>query len=268
MRRIAVPAAAILVMAASATCASAQAVQLDAAYSVYLTGIPVGRAAVIVNFTEAGFVASGSAKTSGLIRLISKGQGSASASGSFQSNRVTASNFSGRLITSRREQKIDLSVVNGFAKEISVEPPQLDPDKRRVPITKASRTNVTDPMSAMLALISQGEKFGPESCKRTLPIFDGRYRFDLVLSYVRSENAAATAGGYQGPTVVCRARYVPVAGHHPDGSSVRQMAENREIFVWLAPVSGTRVLAPIKASVSTPIGNFTVEATRFRATLR
>jgi hypothetical protein len=43
------------------------------------------------------------------------------------------------------------------------------------------------------------------------------------------------------------------------------MAENRNIFVWLAPGAGTHALAPIKASVSTAIGTFVAEATRFRA---
>jgi hypothetical protein len=60
---------------------------------------------------------------------------------------------------------------------------------------------------------------------------------------------------------------VPIAGHR-DKETVRQMAENRDMFVWLAPVSGTRVLAPIKATISSPVGNFTVEATRFQASSR
>ncbi|MBY0530830.1 MAG: DUF3108 domain-containing protein [Xanthobacteraceae bacterium] len=263
MRRIVVPATALL-LAASATYAAAQTTRLDAAYSVYLTGIPVGRASVNIELSEAGFVASGSAKTTGFIRLISKGNGSANVHGTFQANRVISSTFSGRLNTSRREQKIDLSVVNGFAKEYSIDPPQQDPDKKRVPITNETRTNVVDPMSAMLALVSKGDILSAESCNRTLPIFDGRYRFNIVLSFRRTETI--TTDGYQGPVLVCQARYVPVAGHHADGAAIRQMAENRDMFVWLAPVSGARILAPIKASISSPIGNFIVEATRFRAT--
>jgi hypothetical protein len=262
MRRIAALAA--LLLAASTGFAAAQTARLDAAYSVYLTGIPVGRAEVTVELTEAGFIASGSGKTSGLLRLISKGAGSMSVRGAFKNNRVTASLFSGRLNTSRREQKIELNVVNGFAKGYSIEPPQRDPDKKRVPITDETRTNVIDPMSAMLALVSKGDVLSPESCNRTLPIFDGRYRFNLVLSYLRIDKAAASTEGYQGPALVCQVRYLPIAGHHPDGAAIKQMTANRNMFVWLAPVAGTRALAPIKASVTTAIGTFVVEATRFR----
>ncbi len=266
MRRIA--ALAILLVAASTSVAFAQTTQLDAAYSVYLTGIPVGRAEVTVELTESGFVASGSGKTSGLIRLLSKGAGSMSVRGTFKGNRITASVFSGLLNTSRREQKIELSVVNGFAKGYSIDPPQRDPDNKRVPITNETRTNVVDPMSAMLALVSKGDVLSPESCNRTLPIFDGRYRFNLVLSYLKTDQAATKTDGYQGPTLVCQVRYVPIAGHHPEGAAIKQMAENRNMFVWLAPVAGTRALAPIKASVSTPIGTFVVEAKRFRTSTR
>ena len=253
---------ALLLLAASTSPAAAQT-KLDVAYAVYLAGLPVGRATVTVDVSENGFAAWGSAKTSGFIRLISKGEGSANVRTTTQGNRITASNFSGRLVTSRREQKLELGVVNGCAKEVSVEPERLFSEDR-VPITKEAKTNVVDPLSAMLALIpGKGDMLAPESCNRTVPIFDGRYRFNLVLSYVRTEQAPAAAEGYQGQAIVCRARYVPVAGHHADGEQVKQMSANREMFVWLAPISGTRVLAPIKASIASPIGTFSVEATRF-----
>jgi hypothetical protein len=260
MRSLAIPAT--LLLAASTICAGAQPARLDVVYSVYLTGLPVGRASVSVEVSDTGFVASGSAKTSGFVRLISKGDGAANVRATIQGNRVLSSNFSGHYNSSRRAQKIELSVVNGFAKEISVEPPPSDPDKVRVPITKESKTNIVDPMSAMLALVAKGDLLNPESCNRTLPIFDGRYRFNIVLAYARTEKTPTRTEGYRGPALVCRARYVPIAGHR-DRETVQQMADNREMFVWLAPIEGTRLLAPIKASIASPIGNFTVEATRF-----
>lgn len=265
MSRLAVVAAAAL-LAAGAPSANAQTTRLDAAYAIYLTGIPVARGSVTVDLSDDGFVATGSARTSGFIRLISKGDGSVRARGSLKSDRVIASNFLGRYNSSRREQKIEMSVENGVAKEISLHPPRPEKEKGRVPITDETRRNIVDPMSAMLAFVAKGDLLSPESCNRTLPIFDGRYRFNVVLSYARKEQSA-TVEGYNGPVLVCRARYVPIAGHR-DRETVQQMAENREMFVWLAPVAGTRVLAPIKASVSSPIGTFVVEATRFMTSRR
>lgn len=265
MRRIVVPATALL-LAATANFAAAQTTRLETAYSIYLTGLPVARGSVNIDLTEASYVASGSARTASLIRLISKGSGSVSVRGSFLPDRSISSVFSGRYTSSRREQKIDMNVVNGVAKEISLDPPRPDNEKDRVPVTNETRTNIVDPMSAMLALVAKGDLLNPESCNRTIPIFDGRYRFNIVLSFARAEKSMKLEG-YQGPAIVCRARYVPIAGHR-DRETVQQMADNRDLFVWLAPVAGTRLLAPVKATVASPIGNFTVEATRFQVSTR
>jgi hypothetical protein len=41
------------------------------------------------------------------------------------------------------------------------------------------------------------------------------------------------------------------------------MEENRDMWVWLAPVEGTRVLIPMRISVATTMGVSLVEATRW-----
>jgi hypothetical protein len=61
------------------------------------------------------------------------------------------------------------------------------------------RQGVLDPMSAVLMAVSAETKpLSAEACNRTLPIFDGRGRFDLVLGYKRSEQVKAL-DGYHGP---------------------------------------------------------------------
>lgn len=267
MRRAALSAA--LVLAAGVAGASAQQVRLDAAYSVHLAGVPIGQGAVVLDLNEVGFAAAGTAKFTGLVRMISKGEGTSTVRGSFQQNRVIASLYSMQSNSSDRSEKIDINVVNGFARDFSVMPPPKDADVNRVPITPAARTNVVDPLSAGLMLVSApGDVLNPDSCNRTLPIFDARFRYDVVLSFLRTEQAPKKTDGYQGPVLVCQARYVPIAGHRTDRPQVQQLANNRELFVWLAPVAGTRVLVPIKVSIATGIGTMVVEATKFRASPR
>lgn len=268
MRRHAFPAA-ILLLAASAAGASAQTTRLDAAYAVHMTGIPIGHGAVILDINEAGFAAAGSAKFTGLVRMIAKGEGSSTVRGSFQANRVVSSLFSTQSVSGSRDEKVDIVVENGFAKEFSVMPPPPDLDRNRVPLTQAARTNVVDPLSAGLMLVTTpGDVLNPQSCNRTIPIFDARFRYDVVLSYLRTENASSKTDGYKGPVLVCQARYVPIAGHRTDRPQVKQLADNKELFVWLAPVEGTRALVPIKVSISTGIGTMVVEATRFKTIQR
>ncbi len=261
-------ASALLLLAANASAAGAQTTRLDATYSVYLTGIPVGRASVSIDLSDTGFSISGSARTARFVRILSKGEGSASVRGTLKADRVLASMFSGRYTSSRREQKIGIDIANGVVKDVSIEPALPEKDPARIPITDEARTNVVDPLSAALAFVSsKADKLSPEFCNRTLPVFDGRYRFNVTLSYLRTE-AAVSSEGYKGPALVCRVRYVPIAGHRKDAPAVAQMANNRDMLVWLAPLSGTRVLVPIRASVSSMIGTFTVEVTRFNVSTK
>ena len=273
MRRLAAAAAALLLVVQAllvqATGAAAQTTRLDAVYSIHLTGIPIGQGAVILDVNQTGFAAAGTAKFTGLVRMISKGEGTSTVRGSFQANRVISSIFSTQSNTSDRNEKIEIVVENGFAKEFSVMPPPRDLDKNRVPLTQAARTNVVDPLSAGLMLVSApSDVLNPQSCNRTIPILDARFRYDVVLSYLRTETAPKKIDGYDGAVLVCQARYVPVAGHRTDRPQVEQLAKNKELFVWLAPVAGTRALVPIKVSIATGLGTMVVEATRFRATQR
>ncbi len=41
------------------------------------------------------------------------------------------------------------------------------------------------------------------------------------------------------------------------------LAAQRETEIWLAPLRGTRILVPYRASISTPMGLGVLEATKF-----
>jgi hypothetical protein len=121
---------------------------------------------------------------------------------------------------------------------------------------------VIDPVSALLMpFYGRGEAADPAACNRTLPVFDGAARFDIVLSY--AETRVVDRPGYAGPVVICNARYVPIAGHRPDRPGTRFMQENQEISVWLAPVEGTRILVPMRITVKTMMGVTVIDAQRW-----
>src|SRR5882724_8482888 len=105
----------------------------------------------------------------------------------------------------------------------------------------------------------------PDVCRRTLPNFDGRGRFDLILSFKRMGRVSAQKG-YAGPVVVCGVHYRPIAGHRANRSAIRYLTEARDIEVWYAPVAGTRILAPYRISVPTVLGEATLEANTFITT--
>ena len=141
--------------------------------------------------------------------------------------------------------------------------PPTEESKDRIPVTESDRQVVVDPMSAAIITVPDGaDMLAKENCKRTIPIFDGRQRYDLVFSFERIDTAKDIKG-YSGKLLVCRVDYRPIAGYKPDRLNVKYMQDNKNIFVWLAPVAGTRVLFPARVSIVTLIGIVVVQAETF-----
>jgi hypothetical protein len=140
--------------------------------------------------------------------------------------------------------------------------PPLEEKADRVPLKDVHKRGVVDPVSALLMpATTAGSLTEPANCNRTIPVFDGAARFDVVLTY--AETKTVEKPGYKGPVLVCNARYVPIAGHRALRPSTKFMEENRDMQVWLAPVEGTRLLVPMKISVRTMIGMSVVEASNW-----
>ena len=153
-------------------------------------------------------------------------------------------------------------IANGNVKDFKLDPPQ-DDDPERVPLTEAHQQGVFDPMAGTLMRVAgSGEALSPEVCQRTLPIFDGRMRYDLQLAFKRMDQVKADKG-YAGPVVVCAVYFMPIAGYLPARAAIRYLSRQRDIEVWLAPIAGTRVLVPFRAEGPTPIGKIVMKADQF-----
>src|SRR5437016_4697548 len=83
------------------------------------------------------------------------------------------------------------------------------------------------------------------ACCQRLPIFDGRQRFDIAMSFKRMERVQAEKG-YDGPALVCTALYEPIAGHRPERYAIQYLRATRDIEVWFVPIAGTRMLVPYR----------------------
>jgi hypothetical protein len=241
-------------------CAGAQG-KLEANYVATLAGLPIGKAVWLIEVTQDQFTAAASGRTTGLLQVFAGGRGTAVAQGTMDGNRPVPASYAVSIVTDKKASEVRLAMGDGNVKEFKVEPPSsAHPD--RVPITEAHRRGVLDPMTAAMMTVSgQGDLLSPEVCKRTLPVFDGRGRFDLALSFKRMDQVKAK--GYQGPAVVCNVTYRPVSGHRPSQSAVKYLMKAQDIEVWLAPLAGTRIMVPFRASVPTILGPAVVEATQF-----
>jgi hypothetical protein len=134
--------------------------------------------------------------------------------------------------------------------------PRTRPLPRTIPVTSEQLDGVLDPMSsAFLTAKSSNPNGDLNVCNHTLPVFDGRQRYDLVVTPKRSTYVKRTTpAGYGGPAVVCAVKFIPIAGHQPDNPGIRLMAASDEIEVWLIPVRGSTMYVPYRIVLPTPAG--------------
>jgi hypothetical protein len=252
---------ALAAMLAAATPAAAEG-RLEGRYEIKLAGITIGKAAVLLNVNRDGYVAAGSASVTGIMRAISKAHGTAAVRGQILGDQVVPLTYSMTAETKKQPDQVRIAMAGGMVREFSALPPVL-PAPDRVPLTDEHRKGVLDPLSAALIIVpGSSEVVSKEACTRTLPIFDGRYRFEIELSFSGIENVNA-ARGYAGPAVVCNATYRPIAGHRPSRTATKYATSNDDIRVWLVPVAGTRALVPYRVTVGTLFGTLLFQAVVF-----
>jgi hypothetical protein len=236
--------------------------KLDAAYVVSLGGVPIGKGSWSIDVQDDQFTATASGATSGLLRVFASGQGNSVAHGSVSAGQPIASTYASSIVADNRSDQVRMFFGGGAVKEYLADPPTV-PSPDRVPLTEANRKGVLDPMTASLIRVGgSGDTFVPEACQRTLPVFDGRMRYDLQLAFKHLDKVKSEKG-YQGTVVVCSVYFTPVAGHIPERSTIKYLVAERDMELWLAPIAGTRLMVPYRASIPTPIGLGVLQASQF-----
>jgi hypothetical protein len=241
--------------------ASAQG-RLEAEYIASIAGIPIGRGNWIIEFTNDQYTAAASGTTTGIIRFFTGARGTGAAHGTLNAGQPIPATYGATITYDRKVDDVRMALTGGNVTDYAVEPP-LPPIPNRIPVSDADRRGVVDPMTSMLNRVGgNGDPVSPEACNRKVAVFDGRVRYDLHSEFKRMETVKAERG-YQGPVAVCTVYFTPISGYVPDRPAIKYLVELRDAEVWLAPISGTRVLVPFRFSMPTPLGTGLLQATAF-----
>ena len=248
-------------IAASLGAASASADILNASYRVSLIGLPIGTANLHAQLSPTSYSIAADAKLTGLARLFANARGASAGNGAIVNGRVSPATFATIAANADMTRTIRMALAGNAVTGVDISPPFEDkPD--RVPLGPHDEQNVVDPVGAVvIPAPARAPLLSPASCNRKIPIFDGYTRFDVDLSYLGQRTAKTK--GYEGPVLVCAARYVPISGHRRDRPATKFMAENRDLEVWLAPIERDHVLMPYRVSARTMIGTTVIEASEF-----
>jgi hypothetical protein len=261
-------AAAVCVMAAlvadAGHVAAAQA-HLEAEYNATIAGLPIGHGSWVIQIVDDQYTAAATGSTTGLLRIFTGARGTGATRGSFNGEQTVPTSYAATIDFDRSKyDDVRMVLAGGNVKDVSVDPP-LMPHPERIPVSEADRRGVVDPMSSTINRVGgNGDPVSPQACGRKVPVFDGRVRYDLRSEFKRIEMVKAERG-YQGPVVVCAVYFEPISGYVPSRAVIKYLVALRDAEVWLAPISGTRVLVPYRFSMPTPLGMGVLQATQFVA---
>jgi hypothetical protein len=152
-----------------------------------------------------------------------------------------------------RKRTVEIDYEKGRVSAVRVEPAPAD-DEQRDEVPPAMRREGIDPISAILGAVQRLSN--GRGCEGRLPVFDGRRRYDLVLTDRGHRAMPETRYSmFAGNAVLCDFAYEPIAGHirrqpDPDLPDKRGVQSGR---VYAAVAAGSLVM-PVRVEIDSDWG--------------
>ncbi|MDX2263382.1 MAG: DUF3108 domain-containing protein [Hyphomicrobiales bacterium] len=247
--------------------ATAQAgMKVEATYAINFNGISIGDFNLVTTMGARDYAMNAKASISVLGGIMFDWRANTKSSGVVTAGGPRPSAYSFAYQTSDKKEQIDLKFASNAVSQITLNPPRGNSSKR-IPITQTHLQNVLDPLSAVVQLSqARTQKQKAAACSKRLQIFDGKMRYDLILSPKTVKQIDES--GYRGQAQVCRVKYMPIAGHKPGKDDENEVASaNDNIEIWMIPVETADLFVPYYISVPTSVGKATMTAVKFDVTL-
>ncbi|WP_434052276.1 MAG: DUF3108 domain-containing protein [Roseibium sp.] len=251
----------LILLAAAVAGGPAQAADLYMKYKLFAVGLPIGSGVMSVDFDDGSYSIDADGGTAAFGKLVSDGKGSVNVRGDISRGKLQPNKFALKVKSDDENGTVSMQMRKGTVKKVAVNPPQ-DRMNQRIKVTSDHLKNVLDPLTAAVFPAPKG--LAPESCNRTLELFDGKERYNVHLSYKSKRQAKTSDGRFKGDVLVCRARYEPVSGHRPKRKTIQELAKNKSMEIWLAPVGDKPYLVPLRASIKAPFGSLVVKAEKYK----
>ncbi len=221
-------------------------------YSVTLAGMTVAKASFVTQVSQRNYTISGSFNAAGIVDVFTDISAQTSVSGRLARNRMEARRYSLVYKSGRVVRTYDVRYQNGNVTETTLDPkPNGRPDTW-IPVTDNDLKAVFDPITGLI--LPQSEAL----CPRTVPVYDGESRMDLVLAPKGTKKVKLDK--VETEVVVCGIRYVPKSGYRKGRDDIEFMSKATSMEIWFAKNDILKVYAPVYARVPTRVGPLHIKA--------
>lgn len=219
-------------------------------YEADLLGTPVITLGVELNLRRDSYAMSARIGTVGLADWVMGWKQKISSQGRIASAAVQPDQHRNVSEFRGRARKAEIDYVEGRVAQLRVEPPPGDDGHDE--FNEKQRAGTRDPMSAILALIYAANQ--GQGCSGTTGVFDGRRRYDLIISQMPEAAQVAKSG------LACAVQFVNIAGEKSGKppNTRRRPDPNDRARVWMAPVTELNVMAPVRIEFDSALGTMTL----------
>ncbi len=223
--------------------------QVIAKYDVSFAGFSIGSFNFRSEIKGKGYSLAGEAKVSAVFGAL-KWHGFTRSSGKTFRSRPKPNAYAFDYRSNSKRGSVRMKFKRGLVVKNEVVP-NKPYSKQHAPLCREHLKGVYDPISAVMALTRAS---AGHPCKRKIPIFDGKQRFDLVLSPAgRTRIQESRPSGQPEMAYVCRVRYVPLGGFKRNRQT-KYMAANKGMRVVLRAIPSAGLFIPYQVRVPTIAG--------------
>ena len=254
--------------------ATAADLRVDLEIVIYMGGFHLSTLGVTTAFSGDNYEIKSNVQTEGIVDWVVKTDAVIGARGQFIDSRARPSLYNSDITDKNQRQLVSISWSgqDGIHRPTQILSfPEYNLEK--YPVSDLERQHSADPMSAIMQIILAASRSdtspGSNPCGGTIPVYDGRRRFDLIMEPRGIEEVSTGKGAaFEGEALKCWIGFKRVAGYKPRKKKrtdrMDGLSEWPDIYMWLAPVKGrdTIVHMPVRFYADTRLGSVVARATK------
>ena len=258
---------ALATLAAVAADANRQAAaqgRLEAEYTASIAGIPIGRGNWIVEISDDQYTAAASGTTTGLVRFFTGAHGTGAAHGDVSGGQPVPTSYGATIIYDRTIDDVRMALAGGNVTDYAVRAAAAAGSRphpgHRCRSPRRLRSDDLDAQSRSPATATRFRRRPAIARSRCSTAACATICTANSSAWKPSRRIAATPGRPSSAPSISRRS--PATCRTARRSNIWSTLRDAE--VWLAPISGTRVLVPFRFSMPTPLGTGLLQAKRIR----
>ena len=235
---------------------------VDLTYDVYLGGLHIFTFDVDMTLQADRYRVAAEGGTQGMIGWLYEWQTRLAAEGLDRNGRIEPQRYDVDSNWQGNQRTVQLGFAEGGRYDLrQTPPPEPDPDIEGA-LPDSLPQGIVDPLSLALAASRALEESG--RCDQTVPVFDGRRRYDLTLKHIDEATLPPSEYSvYEGPAVRCSFSMKRISGFRKSWSSKRQPDDRSSApTIWVATIRQDLPPMPVRYDGAIALGNIVIHLTK------